>query len=903
MSEDNQKIKNVVIDQQLKEAYLDYSMSVIVGRALPDVRDGLKPVHRRILFIMDEMGLQFSKSFKKCARVVGDTMGKVHPHGDSAIYDALVRMAQDFNLRYPLIKGQGNFGATDFPAAASRYTECKLNKIAEQVLVDIEKDTVDFIPNFDGSLKEPVVLPSKIPNLLINGSSGIAVGMATNIPPHNIKEICDAIIALIDNKDISDAELFSFVKGPDFPTGGQILGTNGIRQAYKTGKGKITIRSKCEIENNNIIVTEIPYQVSKSLLIEQIADLVKDKLIEGISDIRDESDKEGLRIVIENKKNSNNELILNQLYKNSQLQITFGIINLALVNGEPRVLSLRDMCLEFIVHRKEVITRRTAFDLRKAEERDHILQGLLIALKSIDEIIKLIKNSEDVETARNKLINNYSLTEIQSNAILDMKLSRLAALEQQKILNEHNELLNFIQEMKDILSSKERIKIIIKDELIRIKNEFGDDRRTEIIESSDEILDDESLIEKEQVVITATHSGYFKRQPLDVYKSQNRGGKGIIGTETKDETDFVEHLFIASSHSFILLFTGKGMVHWLKAYQVPESGRYSKGTAIVNLVKLEKDEKIAALVSVDKFEDDKFLLMSTKSGIIKKTKLSEYSNPRNGGIIAINLRDDDKLIGVNITDGTKQIIIATKDGRAVRFKESDVREVGRNSIGVRGINIKNSEVVGMQIANAPYLLTVTEKGYGKRTEVNDYRLISRGGSGVTNIKITEKNGKVVKIKVVNDNDELMLISKNGVIIRTPVEGISVIGRNTQGVRIMNLDSGDSLATVETIINDEVVLEKNEEEFKPSEDVIVDSETILGDKTEVKENIIESNEHSEIITEENESENNNPENEAAENNDLEDTAELNSTEEKNDVDNVEEKPSKKDFTLDGYEDNQ
>ncbi|MBS3175382.1 DNA gyrase subunit A [Candidatus Woesearchaeota archaeon] len=868
-----EKLIPTLIEKEMKDSYLDYSMSVIVGRALPDVRDGLKPVHRRILFIMDEMGLQFSKSFKKCARVVGDTMGKVHPHGDSAIYDALVRMAQDFNLRYPLIKGQGNFGATDFPAAASRYTECKLNKIAEQVLVDIEKDTVDFIPNFDGSLKEPVVLPSKIPNLLINGSSGIAVGMATNIPPHNIKEVCNAIISLIDNKDISDIELFSLVKGPDFPTGAQILGTNGIRQAYKTGKGKITIRSKCDIEDNNIIVREIPYQVSKSLLIEQIADLVKDKLIEGISDIRDESDKEGLRIVIENKKNSNNELILNQLYKNSQLQITFSIINLALVNGEPRVLSLRDMCLEFIIHRKKVITRRTKFDLRKAEERDHILQGLLIALKSIDEVIKLIKESENVESARNKLILNYTLTEIQSSAILDMKLSRLAALEQQKILDEHNELLNFIQEMKDILSSEERIKSIIKDELIGIKNEFGDDRRTEVIENNEEI-ENEDLIEKEQVVVTATHSGYIKRQPLDVYKSQNRGGKGIIGTETKDDTDFVEHLFIASSHSYILLFTDKGMVHWLKAYQVPESGRYAKGTAIVNLVKLDKDEKIAAMVSVDNF-DNGFLLMATKKGIIKKTKLSEYSNPRQGGIIAINLRDDDKLIGVDITDGNKQIVLATKDGRAVRFKESDVRDVGRNSIGVRGINVKVSDVIGMQIVNAPYLLTITENGFGKRTPVEDYRLISRGGSGVTNIKITEKNGKVVTINVVNDNDELMLISKNGVIIRTPVNGISVIGRNTQGVRIMKLETEDKLATVARIINEEIDLEKKED-YKPS-----DANGNNIDNPSFDEN---EGEDEDKIT------NENP--------DSVDENEINEFLEKN---NLEEKPIKKDFTIEGYED--
>ncbi len=804
------------------------------------------------------------------------------------VYDLTIEGSHNFALAAGVFVHNSQDGD---PPAAYRYTESRLNKIAAELLRDIEKETVNFIPNFDGSTKEPTVLPAKLPNLLINGSSGIAVGMATNIPPHNIKEIIDAIIALIENPETDLNELMKYVKGPDFPTGSTIIGTSGIRQAYKTGKGRVVLRSKYEIEDDKIIITEIPYQLNKSLLIEEIAKQIKDKVIEGISDLRDESDRDGMRFVIELKKGIPPELVLNQLYKHSQLQTTYGINIVALVDGQPLQLGLKE-CLEYYIeHRKEVVTNRTRFDLRKAEERDHILQGLLIALESIDKIISLIKKSKDTEEARNSLITNFTLSEIQANAILDMKLSRLAALEQQKILNEHNELLNFIEDMKNILSSEERIKIIIKDELIGLKNEYGDERKTIIIEDEEELLENEDLIEREQVVITATHSGYFKRQPLDVYKSQNRGGKGIIGTETKDDTDFVEHLFIASSHSFILLFTDKGMVHWLKAYQVPESGRYSKGTAIVNLAKLEKDEKIAALVSVDKFEDNKFLLMSTKSGIIKKTKLSEYGNPRQGGIIAINLRDDDKLIGVNITDGTKQIIIATKDGRAVRFKESDVREVGRNSIGVRGINIKNSEVVGMQIANAPYLLTVTEKGYGKRTEVNDYRLISRGGSGVTNIKITEKNGKVVKIKVVNDSDELMLISKNGVIIRTPVEGISVIGRNTQGVRIMNLDSGDSLATVETIINDEVVLEKKEEEFKPSEDIIVDSETILEDKTEVneiKENELSKTEISENISEEN---TNDSEIETSENNDLESADE---------VDSSGEKPSKKDFTLDGYE---
>ncbi len=812
---DNIHVK--LIEEEMKSNYIDYSMSVIVGRALPDIRDGLKPVHRRILFSMYDMGLFYNKSFVKSARIVGECF-KYHPHGDAAIYDSLVRMAQDFSLRYKLIKGHGNFGTKDFVEPAHmRYTEAKLSKIAEELLSDIEKETVDFIPNFDGSLKEPVVLPSKIPNLLINGSSGIAVGMATNIPPHNINEICELAKQLIDNPQLEYSQIYNIVKGPDFPTGAQIIGTAGIRNAYKTGRGKIIIRAKTTIEENKIIINEIPYQVNKSTLIEGIADQVKEKIIEGISDIRDESDKEGIRIVIELRKNSNPEIILNQLYKNSQLQISFGIINLALVNGEPKILNIKDTILEFIKHRKEVVTKRTKYDLKKAEERDHILQGLLIALRSIDEIIKLIKSSKDISEARYGLINNYVLSEIQANAILDMKLSRLAALEQQKILDEHNELLKFILEMKDILANEVRIFTIIKDELIGIKNEFGDKRKTEIIENEEDIIETEDMIENEKVVVTLTHSGYIKRQSLDVYKAQRRGGKGIIGTETKDEQDFVEQLFVTTNHSYLLLFTDKGIIHWLKAYQVPESGRYAKGSSIVNLIKLEANEKLAAIVSVEKFDNTHFLIMGTKNGIIKKTSLEEYSHPRAGGIIGINLRENDKLIDVKITDGNKQIIMATKDGRAARFSEKNVNSVGRNSIGVRGINVKKSEVIGMEVINSPYILTITENGYGKRTNVEEYRLINRGGSGVTNIKITEKNGKVVKIKIIDEQDELMLISKNGVIIRTPVTGISVIGRNTQGVKIMNLDQNDKVATVEKIIGENIEVIENKEEYKPSED--------------------------------------------------------------------------------------
>ena len=819
MEEDKQILK-VIVEDQLKQAYLDYSMSVIIGRALPDVRDGLKPVHRRILFAMHELGLMHNKAFSKCARIVGTVLGDYHPHGDSSVYDALVRMAQDFNLRYPLIHGQGNFGSIDgFSAAAYRYTEAKLAKISQELLADIEKETVEFVPNFDNRLKEPLVLPAKLPNLLINGSSGIAVGMATNIPPHNINEICDALIFLVDNLEGNDSDLYQFVKGPDFPTGGIILGTNGIKSAYKTGKGKLIVRAKAELENKKIIITEIPYQVNKSMLIEKIADLVKEKIIEGISDIRDESDRHGLTIVIELKNSANGEVILNQLYKHSDLQVTFGVNMLALINGEPKVLSLKDILLEFIKHRKEIIVKRTKYDLKQAEERDHILQGLLIALQNIDAVVALIKKSKDVKEAREGLITNYILTEVQANAILDMKLSKLASLEHQKIIEEHNGLLIFIEECKKILNSEERIRAIIKDELIDLKNNYGDERKTNIIEDPGEI-ETEDLIDQEKVVITVTHSGYAKRLPLDTYKSQRRGGKGIIGTTTKDDEDFIEHLFITNSHSYLLLFTDKGVVHWVKAYQIPESGRYAKGTALINIVKFGEKEKLASLVAISEFKEDNYLVMATKNGIIKKTSLMEYSRPRQGGIIGINLRENDELINVELTDGTKQLIMATKDGRAVRFMEKDVSVVGRNSIGVRGINVKNSEVIGMEVVNAPYLLTVTEKGYGKRSEVNDYRLINRGGSGVTNIKITEKNGIVVGIKIVDEKDEIMLISNSGVVIRMPVTGISVIGRNTQGVRLMNLDNEIVSNVVRIIGEDEI--ENERKEFIPSAEVVVDN---------------------------------------------------------------------------------
>jgi len=792
-------IKDKAIDNELKEAYLDYSMSVIVGRALPDIKDGLKPVHRRILFSMNSLGLHPNKPFVKSARIVGDVIGKYHPHGDTAAYDSLVRMTQSFSLRYPLVSGHGNFGSIDgFKAAAQRYTEARLSKISEELLADIDKDTIDFIPTFDGSMKEPVVLPAKFPGLLVNGASGIAVGMATNIPPHNMVEACDAIIAYIDNPDIDYMGLMKHIRGPDFPTGGIICGTAGIRQAYKTGRGKVVTRAKADIVGNKIIVTEISYQVNKSTLIESIADLVKDKRVEGISNIRDDSDKTGLRIVIDCKNNAQPDIVLNQLYKHTSLQTSFGIIMLALVDGQPKVLPLVDMLDEFLKFRVQVVTRRTQYDLRKAEERMHVLEGLQIALSNIDDVVKLIKASHDAGTAKTELMSVYNLSEIQAQSILDMKLQRLTSLETEKINEEHKALAVFAKECRDILASHDKILIIIKDELVEIKNKYGDKRRSQIIEVEEEITT-EDLIEEEDVVVTLTHAGYVKRLPLETYKAQKRGGKGIQATKTKEE-DFVEQVLITKTHTNLLFFTSAGKVHWLKAYMVPEGSRYAKGTPIVNIIPLSKDEKVRSVIAVDEYRG--YLLFFTKKGIVKKTSLREYANPRKGGIIAINLRDDDDLVDVKHTRGGMQILIATKDGRAVRFQEGDVTAVGRNSIGVRGINIKDSAVVGAILGGGRRnVLTITEKGYGKLTPLADYRLINRGGSGVINIKITEKSGHVIGIKYVDETDEVMFISKKGVMIRTPVKGISVIGRNTQGVRLMRLNEGDSVVGLASVPKD------------------------------------------------------------------------------------------------------
>ena len=807
MPENEQKEQRIIkrlIADEMKESYISYSMSVIVGRALPDARDGLKPVHRRVLYTMYENGLLHNKPFRKSANVVGNCMAKYHPHGDAAIYDTLVRMAQDFSLRYPLVQGHGNFGSIDGDsAAAMRYSEARLSKLSEEMLEDIDKETVKFQPNFDESAKEPVVLPSKIPNLLINGSSGIAVGMATNMPPHNLVEISDGIIKVIDNPDTTVDELLHIIKGPDFPTGALICGRTGIINAYHTGRGKIVIRSKTEvIEKANkkaIIVSEIPYMVNKSSLVEQIADNVRNKRIIGISDLRDESDREGIRIVIELKRDANPEIVLNQLFKHTRMQDSFGIINLALINNQPKVLNLKELIICHINHRRQVIRNRTKFDLRKAEERAHILKGLRIALANIDKVVTLIKKSGSTEDARKLLISNFNLTEKQANAVLDMKLQKLSSLEQKKIKHELESLLNLIEQLKEILASEQKILDIIKNELLEIKKKYGDERRSHFIDMEEDI-EIEDLIKEEEMVITVTHAGYIKRLPLDTYKQQHRGGKGVIATKTKEE-DFVEDIFITSTHSYLLFFTNKGNVQWLKAYKVPEESRIAKGKAIVNLLNL-KDEKITAVIPVREFKKGYYLLMATKNGIVKKTDLSAYSRPRANGIRAINLDSNDELINAVLTDGTKNILLATKNGMAVKFSEKDARPIGRTSRGVRGIRLKQGDyVIGMIIAEDNHtLLTVTENGYGKRTIIEEYRLINRGGSGVINIQCTERNGKVIAIKSVNGDDGIILISRKGIIIRMSTNGISVIGRNTQGVRLMRLGQDDKVVSAAKVIN-------------------------------------------------------------------------------------------------------
>ncbi|MGN1098625.1 MAG: DNA gyrase subunit A [Clostridia bacterium] len=783
-------ITDVEIVSEMKTSYIQYAMSVIVSRALPDVRDGLKPVHRRILYTMYQAGYTPDKPYKKCAATVGDVLGKYHPHGDASVYDAMVRMAQDFSLRYPLIDGHGNFGSVDGdPPAAYRYTESRLSKIAIEALNDIEKDTIDFMPNFDDSLKEPTVLPSRLPQLLINGSNGIAVGMATNIPPHNLNEVIDGIIAMIDNRDITIDELMNYIKGPDFPTAGLIMGRSGIRAAYHTGRGKILTRARAEIEGEEgskqrIIVTEIPYKVNKARLIEKIAEHVREKRLEGISGLRDESDRNGMRIVIELKRDANANVVLNNLYKNTQMQEVFGVIMLALVDGQPKVLNLKEVLENYISFQEEVIVRRTRYDLAKAKARAHILEGLLIALDHIDEIIKIIRNSYD--NAKENLMEAFGLSEEQSKAILDMRLARLQGLEKEKIQGEYDELLEKIKYYNDVLQNESMVLDIIKQELLVIKDKYGDDRRTEITNNIEEI-DIEDLIEEEENIITLTHFGYVKRMPTSTYKSQKRGGRGITGLQTREE-DFVETIFSSSTHDNVLFFTNRGRMYKLKAYQLPEAGRQARGTAIVNLLPLEAEEKITAVIPIRTFDDGKFLFMCTKNGIIKKTELNEFNSSRKGGLIAISLDDDDELIRVELTSGSDEIVVGTRDGMAIRFNESDTRPMGRGARGVKAITLRGDDrVIGMCVPKENgELLTVTENGYGKRTELGAYRVQSRGGMGLHNYKITEQTGNVVGIESVTDNDDILMITNEGVVIRISAAEISTIGRSTKGVRLMRL---------------------------------------------------------------------------------------------------------------------
>lgn len=811
-----ENIVDVELVKEMKTSYIDYAMSVIVSRALPDVRDGLKPVHRRILYTMYQAGYTPDKPYKKCAATVGDVLGKYHPHGDAAVYDSMVRMAQDFSLRYPLVDGHGNFGSVDGdPPAAYRYTESRMSKIALEALRDIEKDTVDFTPNYDESLKEPVVLPSKLPQLLINGSSGIAVGMATNIPPHNLSEVIDGIIALADNRDISVDELINYIKGPDFPTAGIIMGRSGIRAAYHTGRGKILMRARAEIEGEEgekqrIIVTELPYQVNKARLVEKIAELVHEKRIEGIKDLRDESDRRGMRIVIEIKKDANANIVLNHLYKNTQMQETFGVIMLALVDNQPKILNLKEVLENYLKFQEDVITRRTRFDLKKAQARAHIVEGLLIALENIDAVIKTIRSSYD--NAKINLMNEFKLTDIQAQAILDMRLARLQGLEKEKLDDEYNELLSKIKYYNEVLNDENMVLGIIKEELLVIKEKFGDERRTEITNVVDEI-DIEDLIEEEENVITLTHFGYIKRMPTSTYTSQRRGGKGIKGLSTREE-DFVEHIIVGSTHDTLLFFTTRGRMYRLKAYQLPEAGRQAKGSAVINLLPIEKDEKITAVIPIREFEEDKYLVMCTKKGIIKKTSLSDYNSIRKGGLIAISLDDDDELIKVERTDGSNEIIVATNKGMAIRFSEQNVRPMGRVTRGVKAITLRDDDyVIGMCIPSEGFeLLAVTENGYGKRTSLSEYRVQTRGGIGIKTYKCSEVTGNVVGIYSVDDSEDIILITSEGIIIRISAADIRTIGRTTKGVRLMRLDEGVKVVSMGKTEHEE----KEEEESENTE---------------------------------------------------------------------------------------
>ncbi|HUL43953.1 MAG TPA: DNA gyrase subunit A [Bacteroidota bacterium] len=805
----SEKIVPVDIEEEMRGSYIDYAMSVIVARALPDVRDGLKPVHRRVLFGMNELSLASNRPYKKSARIVGEVLGKYHPHGDSAVYDTMVRMAQDFSLRYPLVDGQGNFGSIDGDSpAAMRYTEARLSRIAEEMLRDLDKNTVNFIPNFDDTLKEPTVLPALIPNLLVNGTAGIAVGMTTNIPPHNLSEVVDGCIAVIDTPSLGDDKLLKIIKAPDFPTGGIIYGYEGVRDAYKTGRGRILVRARATIETGRgdrqaIVVTEVPYQVNKAALIEKIAELVRDKKIEDISDIRDESDRDGLRMVVELKRDANAPVVLNNLFKHTQMQTTFGVIMLALVDGRPQILTLRQMIDHFIKHRNEVVVRRSKFELEEAEKRAHILEGYIIALDNIDEIIKLIKKAKDVPSAQEQLMNKFKLSEIQAKAILDMRLQKLTGLERKKVEDEYKETIKLIEKLKSILASKKLQMQIIKDELAEIRKNYGDERRTEVVYKAEE-FSVEDMIAEEDVVITISHSGFIKRFPVSGYRRQARGGKGVTGATTKED-DFIEHMFIASTHNYILFFTDKGKCYWLKVHEIPEAGRAARGKSIVNLISKGPDENVAAFVSVQEFVDKYCIVMVTERGMIKKTGLSEYSNPRRTGIAAISLQKGDTLKDVRITEGTQHILIGTHSGMAIRFVESEVRQMGRTAAGVRAIKLgKGDKVIGAVAVKrqSTSILVVSEHGYGKRSELDEYRVSHRGGKGVFTIRVTEKTGSMVGIKEVLANDDIVVVTTQGIVIRQPAKTIRVAGRNTQGVRLIRMEGSDKIAAIAVVPSEE-----------------------------------------------------------------------------------------------------
>jgi DNA gyrase subunit A len=809
--------RTVNIEDEMRKSYMDYAMSVIIGRALPDVRDGLKPVHRRVLFAMSELGNEWNKPYKKSARVVGDVIGKYHPHGDTAAYDTIVRMAQSFSLRYPLVDGQGNFGSVDGDsAAAMRYTEVRMSRLAHELLADLDKETVDFGPNYDDSLQEPLVLPCKFPNLLVNGSEGIAVGMATKIPPHNLREVIDGLIAVIDDPTLDYEELINRIPGPDFPTGAFILGREGIREAYRSGRGILQMRARALVEKDrrtgkeSIIVSEIPFQVNKARLIEKIAELVKEKKIEGIADLRDESDRDGMRIVIELKKETIPQVILNQLYKMTQMQASFGIIMLAIVSGQPRVLTLREVLDRFIEHRKEIVTRRCIFELKKAEARAHILEGLKIALENLDEVIQIIKTSANPAEAKARLMRHFTFSELQAQAILDMRLHRLTGLERDKIIAEYNDILALIKRLKEILASEVEILTIIKTELLEIRERFGDDRRTEIIEKTGE-LSLEDLIVEEDMVVTVSHGGYIKRNAVSLYRAQRRGGKGKTGMRPKEE-DFVERLFIASTHSYIMVFTDLGKVYWLKVHELPQGGRASRGKAIVNLLQLASGENVMTILPVKEFVDGKYIITATQQGTVKKTELMAYANPRVGGIIALTIDEGDRLIAARLTDGTTDILLASRNGKSIRFPEGDVRSMGRTARGVRGMQLEGGDrVIGMETvtaATAATLVTVTENGYGKRTDLDEYRIQNRGGKGIITIKTSERNGQVVDIKLCDGDSDLMFITDRGKVLRTSVAALSVIGRNTQGVRLMVLEPGERIVAVAKLA------EKDEEDGDP-----------------------------------------------------------------------------------------